>query len=359
MERNVSFSYEAAQNRASEDEALQVPPTMGETSRPSRPTTPASPELMARSSSAPFGGMSFTQPYQAKKPTSVFSTSQSYRAKRPISVFSTTQIDQMISDDKVNMDTYGVSELRDGFFDALFLKSVPLAPEDVEESARAALPKEFDKSHPLSPSAFLPRQWHELKSLAQRITTTRSGIKLLKSFLAFFIAYVLCLIPTVRDWLGPYDYIMVISVIINHPARTVGSQIDGAVFCIAGAASGLAWGVLGLLLSNATSAAGAGYGGILTMFLALFMASIAYIRSFFIRFYQSVLCSGMAICFTVLEESSGRSITWPKLRGYAIPWLLGQAIALFVNIVVFPDGGNRPLALALDKSFKTIQVCEL
>ncbi|RSL69146.1 hypothetical protein CEP54_002385 [Fusarium duplospermum] len=272
---------------------------------------------------------------------------------RRSSVVSIMQIDQIISDDRINMETYGVSEMRDGFFDALFLKPEPLTPEEIEE--KAILPKEFEKSHPLSPKDFFPRQLHELRSVARKVTTTRSGIRLLKSFLAFFLAYILCLVPTVSNWLGRYDYIMAISVILNHPARTFGSQVDGAILTIVGTACGLAWGIIGLLLSTSTLAARVGYGGILTLFLALFMASIAYIRTFFIRFYQAVLCAGIAVTFTTLAETSSLDIKWPKLRSYAIPWLLGQAIAMAVNCLIFPDAGNRPLAAALDKSFRTMQ----
>ncbi|KAI8687316.1 ArAE-2-N domain-containing protein [Fusarium sp. Ph1] len=272
---------------------------------------------------------------------------------RRSSVVSIMQIDQIISDDRINMETYGVSEMRDGFFDALFLTPEPLTPEEIED--KAILPKEFEKSHPLSPKAFFPRQLHELRSVARKVTTTRSGIRLLKSFLAFFLAYILCLVPTVSNWLGRYDYIMAISVILNHPARTFGSQVDGAILTIVGTACGLAWGIIGLLLSTSTLTAKVGYGGILTLFLALFMASIAYIRTFFIRFYQAVLCAGIAVTFTTLAETSSLDIKWPKFRSYAIPWLLGQAIAMAVNCLIFPDAGNRPLAAALDKSFRTMQ----
>ncbi|KAF4984902.1 hypothetical protein FDECE_16993 [Fusarium decemcellulare] len=293
-------------------------------------------------------------PSRSASPGGVYLARPSLDSRRS-SVVSIMQIDQIISDDRINMETYGVSEMRDGFFDALFLKPDPVARDEVVERSKATLPKEFDKSHPLSPKHFLPRQLHELRSVARKVTTTRSGIRLLKSFLAFFIAYVLCLVPAVADWLGRYDYVMAISVILNHPARTFGSQVDGAILTIVGTASGLAWGVIGLLLSTSTLAARTGYGAILTLFLALFMASIAYIRSFFIRFYQAVLCAGMAVAFTTLAETSSLDIKWPKLRSYAIPWLLGQAIAMAVNCLVFPDTGNRSLAAALDKSFRTMQ----
>ncbi|KAF4972415.1 hypothetical protein FSARC_982 [Fusarium sarcochroum] len=274
---------------------------------------------------------------------------------RRSSVVSIMQIDQIISDDRINMETYGVSEMRDGFFDALFLRPDPVAPEEVAERSKATLPREFEKSHPLSAKHFLPRQLHEIRSVARKVVTTRAGIKLLKSFLAFFIAYTLCLIQPVHEWLGRYDYIMVVSAILNHSGRNFGSQVDGALGTIIGTAAGLAWGVVGLLLSTSTLAAKTGYGGILALFFALFMAGIAYIRSFFIRLYQSVLCAGIAIAFTTLAETSSLDINWPKLRSYAIPWLLGQAIALVVNCIVFPDAGNRLLAVALDKAFNTMQ----
>lgn len=262
----------------------------------------------------------------------------------------------MISDGKIDTDTYGVSELRDGFFDAMFLKPSPISAEDLLEQCRDTLPADFDKGSPLAPKYFFPRQWHELQSLFRRVTTTRVGVRLFKSFTAFFVAYVLCLVPAVRDWLGRYHYIMVVSVIINHPARSFGAQVDGAVLTITGTAAGLAWGTVGLLLSTSTLAAQAGYGGILALFLALFMTFIAWTRSFFIRLYQAVLCAGIAITFTTLAETSSHNIEWDKLLSFGVPWLFGQAIALLVNCLVFPDAGARAVASTLHNSFSVMQV---
>ncbi|PNY25447.1 Protein BRE4 [Tolypocladium capitatum] len=261
----------------------------------------------------------------------------------------------MIWGDEVDTDTYGVSEIRDGFFDASFLKPSSLSAQDVLEQSEDTLPAGFDKGSPLAAEYFFPGQWHELQSLFRRVTTTRAGIRLFKSFAAFFIAYVMCLVPVVRDWLGRYHYVLVVSVIINHPARAFGAQVDGTILTILGTAVGLGWGTVGLLLSTSTLAAQAGYGGILALFLALFMTSIAWVRSFFIRFYQAVLCAGIAITFTTLAETSNHNIEWAKLRSYAIPWLVGQAIALLVNCLVFPDAGARALATTLHNSFAVLQ----
>ncbi|CAG7564857.1 unnamed protein product [Fusarium equiseti] len=279
----------------------------------------------------------------------------SFDSRRGSSSFSIMQIDEIISDDRINMETYGVQELRDGFFDALFLAPKPLDPDLVAEIAKATLPKEFDKSHPLSAKHFLPRQFHEMVSVAHKIATTRAGIRLIKSFLSFFIAYVLCLVQPIHNWLGRYDYIMAISVIINHSDRSFGSQLDGAVLTIIGTAVGLGWGTVGLLLSTSTEEARGGYGGILAAFSIVLFASIAFMRAFFIRLYQPTLSAGIALAFTTLAETRSGGIEWQKLQSYAVPWALGQAIALAVNCLIFPDAGNHSLAIAFDKSFKTIQ----
>ena len=262
----------------------------------------------------------------------------------------------------MDTDTYGVSELREGFFDALFLKPSPLRPDELREQAQVAIPDEFnDDISPLRPKQFAQKQWHKLCSECTKIVTTRVGVRLLKAFMAFFIAYILCLVPVIRDWLGRYNYVMVISTIINHPARTVGSQIDGAILTTIGTAAGLGWGVVALLLSTSTLAASAGYGGILALFLALFMTIIALMRSFLARLYQGVVCAGIAITFTTLAETNSRNVEWYKLRSYAIPWMLGQAIALLVNCVIFPDAGARALATTLHDFFGISQVgiCEI
>lgn len=276
---------------------------------------------------------------------------------RRSSAVSIALIDQMFSEDRIDTDTYGVSELRDGFFDAMFVKTASLPSEKLAEHSKATLPAAFDKHSPLSPKHFVPTQWRLAKSLIRRVTATRAGIRLFRSFIAFFAAYVLCLVPSVRDWLGRYSYIMVVSVIINHPARAFGSQLDGAILTSVGTAAGLGWAVVGLLLSTSTLAASAGYGGILALFLAVFMAFIAYIRSFFIRSYQAVLCAGIAITFTTLAETDSQEVQWAKLLSFAVPWFLGQAIALAVNCLIFPDAGSRRLATTLHESFDTMQVC--
>lgn len=263
-------------------------------------------------------------------------------------------LEDLLENLNLDLETYGLEETRDGFFDASFLKPSKVDHEDLMRDAECTLPAAFKKTNPLSPKAFFPKQWHEIKSVIRAVTTTRAGIKLTKSFLAFFIAYILCLVPVIVRWLGRYSYIMVLSTIINHPGRTIGAQIDGAFLTIMGTATGLGWGAFALWLSDSTSVARRGYGGILATFLLLFMGTIAALRSYYIRMYQFVLTAGVAISYTVLADTS-EAIAWHKLFDYGIPWLFGQAICLLVCCTVVPDAGARLLAVSLHDAFRVMQ----
>ncbi|RYP10195.1 hypothetical protein DL764_000816 [Monosporascus ibericus] len=134
----------------------------------------------------------------------------------------------------------GVTELRDSFFDAVFFHPEEVDTDELLKRAEATLPYAFRKKDPLSVTNFLPKQWHEVQSVLQRVTTTRAGIKLLKSFLGFFVAYTICLIPQIQSWLGRYSHVMVVSAIINHSGRTLGAHVDGVIMTTIGQAITLA-----------------------------------------------------------------------------------------------------------------------
>ncbi|RDW71991.1 putative BRE4 [Coleophoma crateriformis] len=267
---------------------------------------------------------------------------------------SQVHLEAILQDLNLDLETYGVEERRDGFFDGAFFKPAKTNFEDLMRAAEFTLPETFRKNHPLSPRSLLPKQWHDIKSVISQVATTRAGIKLTKTFLAFLISYILCLVPVVSSWLGRYSYIFVLSTIINHPGRTVGAQLEGALFTSLGSASGLGWGAFALWLSTSTSVVRRGYGGVLATFLLLFMVAIAALRSYYIRMYQFVLCSGIAIIYTCLADTS-RNISWSKLFDFGIPWLFGQALCLIICCAVFPDAGARPLAVSLHAAFGVMQ----
>lgn len=254
------------------------------------------------------------------------------------------QLEHLLQAVDADLDGYGLEESRDGFFDASFHRPLKRNREDLMRRAAETLPDAFrKKNHPLSLRRFLPQQLREAKAFFQRISTSRAGIRLLKTFLGFFITFVICLIPASRNWLGRYNYIMVVSAIVNHPGRAIGSQVDGAILTILGTVAGLGWGSLALYVSTSTATAQSGYGGILATFLVIFALLVGWLRCVFIRLFQAVLCAGIAIVYTCLANTS-QSVGWKKVFDYGIPWVLGQAVCLVIAVLVFPDAGSRSLA---------------
>ena len=253
------------------------------------------------------------------------------------------QLEHLLQHVDVQLNTYGVEEFRDGFFDASFYRPLPRDRPEMMRKASETLPASFREHHPLSLRRFLPEQWHEVVTFVKQISTTRGGIKLLKSFLGYFIAYIICLIPASRSFLGRFSYILAISAILNHAGRTVGSQIDGALMTIIGTVAGLGWGSLALYVSTSTAGARLGYGGVLATFLVLFSSTISWLRCVYLRFFQAIICAGIAIFFTNMADTS-QAVGWKKIFDYGIPWVLGQLVGVIVCTVVLPDAGSRPLA---------------
>ena len=275
-------------------------------------------------------------------------------APSPRASMSHLQLQHLLQAVDVDLDTYGLQEQRDGFFDASFYRPLNRDHAQMMMEASETLPDGFLEKEPLSLRRFIPQQWHELLDIIKQVTTSRAGVKLFKSFLGFFITYVICLIPASRDWLGRFNYIMVLSAIINHPGRSLGSQIDGAVLTIVGTVAGLGWGSLALYVSTSTSPARSGYGGVLATFLVLFTTAIAWLRCVYMRFFQAVISAGIAICYTCLADTS-HLVGWRKVFNYGIPWVLGQAVCMLVSTLIFPDTGSRSIGIAFHRSLKAVQ----
>lgn len=253
------------------------------------------------------------------------------------------QLEHLLQAVDGDLNRYGLEESRDGFFDASFNRPIKPNHEDLMRKAAETLPDAFrKKNHPLSLRRFIPQQLREANAFFRKTSSSRAGIRLLKTFLGFFVTYIICLIPASRDWLGKYNYIMVVSAIFNHPGRAIGSQLDGAVLTILGTIAGLGWGSLALYVSTSTATAQSGYGGVLATFLAVFAALIGWLRCIFIRLFQAVICAGIAIVYICLADTS-ESVGWKKVFDYGIPWVLGQAVCFIIAVLVFPDAGSRSL----------------
>ena len=253
------------------------------------------------------------------------------------------QLQHLLGGVDVELEAYGIDELRDGFFDASFNRPIQPDREVMSRRASETLPLPLIPGKHLSILRSGQQQILLLVRTVKHIASSRSGIKLSKSFLGFFISYILCLVPATKAWLGSYSYIVAISAIINHSGRSVGSQIDGAIMTTLGTLVGLLWGILACYAATYSPNTTYGYGAVLAVFFLSFTALLGWLRCYFLRFYQAVICAGIATCYTCLADTFYDE-RWLRFTQYIIPWLLGQAITLLVCVVIFPAAGTRPVA---------------
>ena len=250
-------------------------------------------------------------------------------------------------------DSFGVEELRDGFFDASFCRSSSTRPGGLDEAA-----EEGQEDRPDFTLTDLKEivvkalrdQIEDSKFFFTSTIGTRDGVLLAKAFLGYFIAYILCLIPRTQEFLGKYSYWVTVATLFNHAGRSTGAQIDGTIGCIFGGALGLGIGCLALEVASAATPAREGYGGILAGFLIPPIAVFSWIRCSLLRFYQAMITAGLALIFLCLVETDviARTGVWERsiIREFAVPWLVGLGICLVVNVCLYPETGGGAVAYA-------------
>lgn len=264
----------------------------------------------------------------------------------PRTSISHLQLEHLLTETDEDIETYGIHETKDGFFDVFFSR-----PKLNSSRKRGWEDEGFDQPQYANLAKRIQEQfdsqWRGLTKVYEDITTTRTGIRLLKAFLGVFIAYIICLIPAVRRRFGKYFYIIIVSAIVNHPARSVGSQIDGAVLSTVGTLCGLLWGGLAIYTSDSTYAATRGYGAAMVPFLFLFTSVLGFLRCVYNRLFQAIICAGIASFFMCLSENqlatANPTDIWYRLQQFIVAWTLGQALCLLICTTVFPSAGNRPL----------------
>ena len=261
---------------------------------------------------------------------------------------------KLLGNGGTNLDAYGVTELSDGFFDAVF-NPVEVDRKQLLKQPQTTLPAFSNERSPLSFKNFFPRHWHGVRRGFRHVLSTRRGIGLAKTFLAFLMCYILCFIPAMHRWLGRYCLCMVVSAIICHPSRTVGAQIEGALLTIIGTVIGLGWGVLALFVSTWTPTAGLECDGMLAALLVVFMGLLAVIQSSWTRLYQLVLCAGIAATYACLSPVTCKSMEWTRFCSYGISWILGQVVSLVSNLAIFPDMGVLPIVITTHSTLKLIK----
>lgn len=243
------------------------------------------------------------------------------------------------------LEDYGLEELRDGFFDPIFTRyernhsSTSDYPELVKDDYFSYW------NHSLV--SFLRIEYEHLKQNWEPIV---------KFFVAFFASWCICLIHPAGSWLGhQYRYFMPIAVLIHHPARTVGVQLEISIWSILGGAFGLGWSSLAWYVSTATKPTSNHQGGILfmSMFIAIFLAS--WLRTAYQRFFYFSLSFGVSILFLHTADlvNSKYLLDWQLCWDFGISYLFGVLLSLLACVIIFPHCGQSEL---VDKFSTTLTV---
>ncbi|SCV05303.1 LANO_0H04522g1_1 [Lachancea nothofagi CBS 11611] len=232
------------------------------------------------------------------------------------------------------LDDYGLEELRDGFFDPIFTEHKPLLSQESDDNADDTI-----KQHPTDSPSMLSQQWHR----NQWNKLIECWQPMFKFWVAFFAAFCICLVRPAGSWIGhSHRYFLPLAVLIHHPARNVGVQLEICVWSIIGAAFGMGWSSLAWYVSVATKPTASHQGGIL--FASLFIA--VYLSSWLIasnqRLLYLALSYGIAVTFfhTVSLVDNKALLQWNLYWDFGISYLFGLVLSFLVCVIVFPHSGQ-------------------
>lgn len=244
-----------------------------------------------------------------------------------------------------DLNRFDLEELRNGFFDPVYIKPQPSGNTDEPIDTRTS-----SSSLSLKPKQIFTLPTTLLKEINQH------KIILIKFFIAYFISIILCLIEKPGNWFGKYRVFLPISTLINHPVHSIGAQLEITVLSIIGLTLGLGWSSLALYISTATQPTRNHQGGILagSLFIGIFF--MGWFKAYFIRFYYLFLTSGFVLIFLSTNlDLSTTEINWKDTWNIAIPYLFGLLISLLVSLVILPDVGHHKLMNSVLDSVSSIK----
>ncbi|QLQ79409.1 hypothetical protein HG537_0C00560 [Torulaspora globosa] len=235
------------------------------------------------------------------------------------------------------LDDFNLEELRDGFFDPVFTKPERFQVDDDEDN---------EMCHLVSVSARLKdfNCFQSIKSLIMEIN--REKIRIFKYFTAFFVSLVICVIHPSGKWVGhQHRYFLPVAVLLHHPVRNVGVQLEISLTSTLGGALGMGWSALAWYISVATRPTASHQGGILFASLTLALLWAIWMR----ELYQRLLYVTMSFCIAIVFlhdvslVSSRQDLQWRVFWDFGISYLFGILLSLIVCALVDPHSGNAEL----------------
>ena len=237
------------------------------------------------------------------------------------------------------LEDFELEELRDGFFDAIFTK-----PEkkylNIDDISHLDLKDQFHGFFYIK-SSDLKLFYEDLRNKLME-----KWVLIVKFFIPFFIAFVLCVIKPVGSWIG-HDYrsFLPIGVILHHPVRNIGVQLEMTMFSLVGITFALGWSSLAWYVSTATGPTASHQGGILFQSLTIALTFAIWLKTYYQRFLYFSLSFGIIIIFThtVSLVFSKEDLHWMLFRDITLSYVFGILLSLFTCVIISPHSGNKAL----------------
>lgn len=237
------------------------------------------------------------------------------------------------------LDDFNLEELRDGFFDPVFTKPERLVLHDERDNEDLIHSADVYRNCKATFRNFIPieKVWKDFRS---------NIVAILKYFIAYFIGLIICVIHPSGKWIGhEYRYFLLIAVLIHHPVRNVGVQLEMTVASIIGGSLGLGWSALAWYISVATKPTASHQGGILFASLVLALFVSIWLKEIYQRFLYLSLSFSIAIIFlhNVSLVFSKDALQWQIFWDFGISYLFGILLSLVICLFVSPHSGNAEL----------------
>lgn len=239
------------------------------------------------------------------------------------------------------LDDFELEELRDGFFDAIYTKP-GRKYNDLGDDTFLSMDGSASFNKFLNLNKIRLQEFFQ--DLKQRLR--KKWVMVIKFFIPFFIAFILCVIRPVGTWIGhKYRYFLPIGVIIHHPVRNVGVQLEITLFSLLGITFALGWSSLAWYISTATGPTASHQGGILFQSLTMALIFSTWLKTYYQRFLYISLSFGVIIIFThsVSLVFSKEELPWMVFRDVALAYSFGILLSLFTCFCIAPHSGNESL----------------
>lgn len=247
------------------------------------------------------------------------------------------------------LDDFELEELRDGFFDATYTrpKRAILLDDHIGST------KSTQNLKPIEIIHNTPKIFRDIYN-----KSIRNWKLLLKFVLAYLIAMIICVIHPAGKWIGhKYRYFMPISVILHHPARNVGVQLEMTVESCVGLTFGLGWSSLAWYVSTASGPTASHQGGILFQSLVMALWFAIWVKAYYNRLFYFCQSFGITILFThtVNLVFHASELEWMLFRDFTLSYVFGIVLSLLISAFIFPTNGNAKMIQTLDETVNSIK----